>query len=182
MSKREDEKDEREEWTEQERQTEHKLRMRFGFRDLIEDMIQDGQERGVFDNLRGTGKPLHLRANLYEGDSQLANSLMKENKLLPVWLQRRNAVHEAIEQLRQTIVMRWQRHEQAYRYAQDDGRRRALALSWDDARRSLEVDIVEINKLIEDFNLRRPSDNMEIFKLRLADELKRAGATHNLGD
>ena len=84
----------RDEWTESERQTEHKIRMRFEYQDLIEDLIQDGQERGVFDNLKGKGKPLDLSSNLYEGDNSLANDLMKEHKILPLWLARRNTVSE----------------------------------------------------------------------------------------
>ena len=39
-----------------------------------------------------------------------------------------------------------------------------------------------INKQIDDFNLRRPAEGMEIFKLRLDDELKRAGARRKLGE
>lgn len=171
-----------EKWTEEQRQSRHKIRMRFDYRDLIEDIIQDGQERGVFDNLRGKGQPLRLYSNPYEGESQLANSLMKEHNLLPAWLQRRNAVLETVEQLRETIALRWQRHAQAYHYAQDDGRRLALSLSWDDACRQLLVEIGEINKLIDEHNLRRPSESMEIYKLRLADELRRVGAAQSLGD
>lgn len=177
-SKREN--DDRDEWTEAERQAEHKIRMRFEFSDLIEDLIQDGQERGVFDNLKGRGKPLDLKANLYEGDSSLANELMKEHKIVPLWLARRNTVNLAIDELRQDIGRRWQRHEQAYRLAQDKGRRMALRLSWSAQCREWEGEIRAINKLIDDFNLRRPVDGMEIFKLRLDDELARAAAGREL--
>ena len=157
----------REEWSESERQAEHKIRMRFEFNDLIEDLIQEGKERGAFDNLRGEGKPLDLNANLYEGDSRLANELMKEHKLLPPWLQRRNAVRLVIDELRLDIGRHWKRHEQAYRLAQDKGRRSALILSWRTFCREWEAEIVEINKKIDDFNLRRPMVGMELFKLRL---------------
>ena len=178
-AKREDSN--REEWTEAERQSEHKIRMRFEFQDLVEDLIQDGQERGVFDNLAGRGKPLNLKSGLYEGDSALANELMKEHKVVPLWLMRRNGVGTAVEELRMAIGRHWQRHEQAYRLAQDEGRRMALRLSWSAQCRDWQAEIKEINKLIDDFNLRRPIEGMEIFKLRLDDELKRAGARGELG-
>jgi DnaJ family protein C protein 28 len=170
----------REEWTEAERQSEHKIRMRFEFQDLVEDLIQDGQERGVFDNLAGKGKPLNLKSGLFEGDSALANELMKEHKVVPLWLMRRNAVGTAIEELRTDVGRHWQRHNLAYRLAQDEGRRMALRLSWSAQCREFQAEIVEINKLIDDFNLRRPSEGMEIFKLRLDDELKGAGASREL--
>jgi DnaJ family protein C protein 28 len=171
----------RDEWTESERQTEHKIRMRFEFQDLVEDLIQEGLEHGVFDNLKGKGKPLNLKANLYEGDSKLAHELMKEHQILPLWLAKRNVVKVTIEEFRQDIGRRWQRHEQAYRLATDEGRRNALSLSWRAQCRVWEGEIKEINKLIDDFNLRRPSEGMEIFKLQLAEELVRAGAGQELG-
>jgi DnaJ family protein C protein 28 len=170
----------RDEWTEAERQAEHKIRMRFEFRDLVEDLILDGQERGVFDNLQGKGKPLDLKSNRDEGESALANELMKEHKIVPEWLMRRNTVYVAIEELRQRIGRHWARHEQAYRVAQDKGRRMALALNWSAMCREFQAELVEINKLIDDFNLRRPIEGMEIFKLRLDDELERAGASREL--
>lgn len=178
--KRKEDEADREEWTEAERQAEHKLRMRFGFGDLIEDMIQEGQERGVFDNLQGKGKPLNLKGDVYEDERKLAHALMKEHKILPLWLAKHNAVHEAAEALRADIGRHWRRHDQAYRYAQDKGRRSALRLSWDAHCRAWEERIEEINKQIADFNLRRPSEKMEIFTLRLADEIERAGARRAL--
>jgi DnaJ family protein C protein 28 len=170
----------RESWTEMDRRTEHKLRMRFEFNDLIEDLIQDGQERGVFDNLKGKGKPLDLRSGLYDNDRKLANELMKEHDVLPLWLARRNSVNLIIEELRSQIGRHWQRHEQAYRLTQDDTRHKALSLSWRALCRAWEGEIKAINKQIEDYNLRRPGQGMEMFKLRLNDELKRAGASREL--
>jgi DnaJ family protein C protein 28 len=166
--------------TEADRQAEHKLRMRFEFNDLIEDLIQEGRERGVFDNLRGKGQPLNLQSGLYENDRKLANELMKEHDVLPLWLARRNTVNLVIEELRDSIGRHWQRHEQAYRLTQDDTRHKALNLSWGAQCRAWEGEIKTINKQIEDYNLRRPGQGMEMFKLRLDDELKRAGARREL--
>ena len=170
----------REEWTESERQAEHKIRMRFEYQDLVEDLIQEGQERGAFDNLKGKGKPLDLQHNLYEGDRKLANELMKEHDIVPLWLARRNSVTLLVEEFRGTIGRAWARHEQAFRLAQDDGRRKALSLSWSALCRDWEGEIKAINKEIEDYNLRRPGQGMEMLKLRLDDELKRAGARREL--
>ena len=170
----------REEWTDSERQAEHKIRMRFEYRDLIEDLIQEGQERGVFDNLKGKGKPLDLKSSHYEGDSKLANELMKEHKIVPLWLAKRNTVELVIDELRQDIGRHWQRHALAFRLAQDKTRRMALSLSWSAQCRAWEQQIKEINKLIDDFNLRRPSEGLEMLKLRLEEELQRAGANREL--
>jgi len=51
----------------------HRRRMRLQWNDLIEDLIEDGRRRGLFEDLPGKGKPLHLEQNIYEGSSALAN-------------------------------------------------------------------------------------------------------------
>ncbi len=156
--------------------TEHRMRMRFDWHDLIEDLIQKGQEKGVFDNLPGKGKPLNLKKNRYEGDRELANTLLKENNLRPAWIVTREDIINRTTRLRQDMAHMWRRHDQAFRLAQDETRRGALTISWDDACRRWEKEINALNGAIGDFNLRRPIDNLELYKLRLDDELKRVRA------
>lgn len=175
-----DNEEEPDELSEAEKKTRHHLRMRFEFRDLIEDMIQEGQERGAFDNLRGKGKPLDLGRNPFEGDRTLANALLKEHDLLPAWLLKRNTIAGEVEVLRQDIARRWSRYEQALAVTQDNGRRQALRLGWDNLCDVWSEEITRLNKAIADFNLGRPGDNLELFKLRLDEELRRAGARRDL--
>ena len=170
----------REEWTEADRQAEHKIRMRFEYRDLIEDLIQEGQQRGIFDNLKGKGKPLELKSDLYGAENRLANDLMREHDVVPQWLARRNVASVAVEELRDKIGRHWARHRQAYTLTQDDMRRKALSLSWDAHCREWEEEIMQINKQIDEYNLRRPGQSMELLKLRLGDELQRSGANRKL--
>ncbi len=47
-------------------QAHHKKRMRQDWDNLIEDIIQEGVEKGLFDNLKGKGKPLNLSRNHFE--------------------------------------------------------------------------------------------------------------------
>ena len=161
---------------------EHFMRMRFEWNDLIEDLIQEGQERGAFDNLRGKGKPLDLEQNPYGAEWELAHKLMKENDVLPPWIAKRNGIIEQIEQFRTDLHRVWARHAQAYRLAQGEGHKSALSLSWDDVCRGWEVELVGLNKQIAEFNLGRPSEGLEMVKLRLDRELERAGAARWLVD
>jgi len=154
----------------------HRLRMRFDWDNLIDELIEKGREQGAFDDLRGHGKPLNLQKNPYAAGMELANELLKQNDLRPAWMMMRSDLLEAIGLLRERIGHTWQRHALAYRFAQDAAQRSALEISWDDACRQWQAEMVKLNKRIGDFNLRRPSDKLEIFKLRLDDELKRAGA------
>ena len=157
---------------------EHRIRMRFDWNNLIEDLIQDGQERGSFDNLRGKGKPLDLDKNPYGMDWKLAHELMKENDVLPPWIAKRNEIMAQIEQFRIDVSRVWTSHEQAFRYAQGKGQKDALTLSWSDVCRQWETELGVLTKQIRDFKLGRPSDGLVIVKLDLKKELARAGAEH----
>jgi hypothetical protein len=154
--------------------------MRTDYQNLIEDLIEDGRQRGIFDNLQGKGKPLNLERNAHEGSMELANRLLKDNNLRPAWINQRLQIQEKTEQLREAIGRTWQRYEPAFQLAQGEGQHAALTVGWDDACREWEAEIEKINQMISDYNLKRPSERLEIFKLRLADELKRAGAPRYL--
>lgn len=167
--------------SEEEQKTRHHLRMRFEWHDLIEDMIQEGQERGIFDDLRGKGKPLALKNDPFEGEGELANALLKEHDLLPAWLLKRNTIAAETEALREDIRRTWRRYEQARAAAGgDDARFQALRRGWRIDSAVWQEEIARLNKAIADFNLGRPSENLELFKLRLDSELRRAGAPEEL--
>lgn len=159
---------------------EHRRRIRFEFRDLIEDLIEDGRRRGLFDDLAGQGRPLDLEANTYEGSAALANKLMKDNDLRPPWLTRRVEVVGKIDALRADIGRAWGRYRAAFAAAPGESHRSALTIGWDDACQKWETAIVALNKEIDSYNLKRPMSQLELFKLRLADELRRVDAPRYL--
>lgn len=154
--------------------------MRHDWRDLIEDLIEDGRQRGAFDDLAGQGRPLDLEPKPYEGSGALANKLLKENDLRPAWLSNRVFIIEQIDALRADIVRTWDRYRVAFQQAQGEGNRGGLTIGWDDACRRWEVEITKLNKQIDDYNLKRRVSGLEVIKLRLGDELQRAGAPRYL--
>lgn len=158
----------------------HRLRMRFDWNNLVEDLIEDGKNQGIFNDLPGKGKPLKIESNLYAPDKVLANKLLKDNDLRPAWIMNRNRILEQKEQLRADIQKTWTQHRQAHRFAQGDAQIQALVISWDDACRAWEAEIKKLNKQIDDFNLKRPVNNLELFKLRFDEELKRVEAPRYL--
>lgn len=158
----------------------HKQRMRTDYRNLIEDLIEDGRQRGLFSDLAGKGKPLDLDDNAYEGSARLANKLLKDNDLRPAWLTHRVSVVEKIDALRAEIERTWRRYRVAFAQAQGEGHRSALTIGWDDACKGWEASIIKLNREIESYNLKRPSSQLEIFKLRLSDELRRVDAPRYL--
>jgi DnaJ family protein C protein 28 len=55
---------------------------------VAEEQIRAAQERGEFDNLPGSGKPLQLDVNPWAGDRALAYSLLKANGIAPPEIER----------------------------------------------------------------------------------------------
>ncbi|MEJ2748068.1 MAG: DUF1992 domain-containing protein, partial [Anaerolineae bacterium] len=147
---------------------------------LIDDLIEEGREQGVFDNLPGKGKPLKLKRNLFAPDKELAYDLLKHNDLKPAWIMARVDLMAQIDALRADIKHKWGLYEREYRLGQGEGQRSALVIAWDDICLSWQAQIREINKRIDSFNLKRPSDGLELFKLNLEKELVRVGARRYL--
>ena len=153
---------------------EYRARLRHERADVIEELIQEGFEKGHFDNLPGKGKPLNLNKNPYAADTELANELLKENNLPPVWILQRNEILAKIAKLRSEIERQWTWHQREFGVATNNKDR--LTISWDDYCLKWIAEIVELNKSIDAFNLKRPFDNIEIFKLTIESELKRVAA------
>ena len=153
---------------------EHRARLRHDRQNLMEELIQDGIDKGLFENLPGKGKPLNLDKNPYAGDMQLANELLKENDLPPVWILQRNEILAKVAKLRAEIERQWQWHHQEFGVAGVN--KGQLTIRWDDFCLKWIAEIAELNKAIDAFNLKRPFDHIEIFKLTIDSELKRVDA------
>jgi hypothetical protein len=154
----------------------HRQRIRHDWDNLIEDIISEGRERGLFDNLKGKGKPLDLNKTLFTGDKGLAHSLLKENDVLPAWIMQRNDILAAQSKLRTEMTSQWAWHERSFHLAKDERERGRLTISWDDVCRRWLAQIEELNKNTRSYNLKRPSDKLELFQLKLETELERIGA------
>lgn len=67
---------------------------------LIDEQIQDAMRKGQFANLPGTGKPLKLEDDSHVPEQmRMANKLMRDNDLLPEWMQQGKDLDAAHEQL-----------------------------------------------------------------------------------
>lgn len=158
----------------------HYYRMEHDWRNLIDDLIEEGREQGVFDNLPGKGKPLNLKRSRFAPEKELAHGLLKQNDLKPAWIMARSDLMAQIDSLRADIKHKWDLYEREYRLGQGEGQRSALVIAWDDACLKWAETIIELNRQINNFNLKRPSDNLELFKLSLDKEMERAGARRYL--
>ncbi|GAB4264207.1 MAG: hypothetical protein Kow0080_03170 [Candidatus Promineifilaceae bacterium] len=158
---------------------ERRFRMRHDWQDLIENLIADGKEKGLFDNLKGAGKPLNYQKNPYAPEMEFAHTLLKENDMAPVWIMARKQILAEIAELRDNIAAAWSAHVHAFQHVAEEQKGK-LIVSWDDACLSWLTQIARLNRRIDDYNLKRPIERLELFKLTLESELKRIGARRYL--
>ena len=78
-------------------------------RDIVEQRIQEAQEEGKFDNLRGVGKPLRLEENIWAGDKAMAYHLLASNDVAPQELERGREIDQ--ELARAEAALRALRHQ-----------------------------------------------------------------------
>ena len=152
------------------------------WRDLISKRIEEAMRRGEFDHLPGHGRPLDLRREPFvPEDQQMAFKLLQNNDLTPAWIAERKDVLKGIEGFRQQVQAIAGQARTRWDAAQDDAHRHDLAMTWLRWITRWEGDIAAINRRIGTLNLRQPSIHLEVFKLQLDDELRRAGAGRKLG-
>lgn len=146
------------------------------WRDVVSQAIEDAMRQGEFDNLRGRGKPLNLERNPFTPEGyDLAYEIMKNNNLAPAWLDARTEILREIERWRLRL------RDLAGRLAAEAQRtaapqqRDAFAKRLQAQRESLRAEVEALNRRIRDVNLQQPVVTMEVFMLRLDEELQRAG-------
>jgi len=149
--------------------------------DLITQRIEEAMRRGDFDNLSGHGKPLRVEAepNVPE-DMQMAFRILKNNDMVPTWIAERKEMLRAIEAWRAEFQRIVGEAHSAWIAAASDERQAQIRQSWARWIVRWEDEIVEMNRRIGTFNLKQPIARLEIFKLRLDDELKKVGMTRTL--
>ncbi|MEM7129796.1 MAG: DnaJ family domain-containing protein [Chloroflexota bacterium] len=134
--------------------------------DIIGQRIAQAMNDGEFDNLPGKGKRQDLSTNPYAGDNHLAFDIMQNNDITPSWIRRRKEVNTKIDKLREG--MRSYRMQNSDDSEQADSTFARKIQSWKEA-------IAEINEEIQNVNIEQPISEMEILKLRLDEELAKAG-------
>lgn len=146
------------------------------FSDIVGLRIEEAMRRGAFDNLPGRGKPLNLERNPFvPEDQQMALNLLKNNDLEPAWISERADIQRAVAALRSDIHARAEQHRRDLAAGADAPARQRTDHTWQARLQKWEEAVAALNRRIEKWNLQRPVAHLELFKLRLADELSRAG-------
>jgi hypothetical protein len=146
------------------------------WRDAVSQAIEEAMRQGEFDNLRGRGKPLNLDRDPFTPEgSELAYDIMRNNQIVPAWLGSRIEILREIDRWRgraSEIALRMtaEQTRMLTPQAQEMFRRRQQA-----QRETFRTEIEALNRRIRDVNLQQPVVTMEVFMLRLDEELRKAG-------
>lgn len=127
---------------------------------IVEQRIQDGIEKGVFDNLPGAGKPLNLYDDAFvPEDMRMGFRLLRSNGLAPLWVEANKEIqddHTRMQRMCEIARQRWQRVSVREReQLRDDYVRR----------------IKEINDKILRYNLLAPASHVHLGLLIPHEEL-----------
>ncbi len=116
---------------------------------IAENKIREAQSDGMFENLDGMGKPLHLETVHPAGaDQYLANHVLRQNRFLPIWLEDRKELQRLIAACLQVI---------------EEGSADAQGLR--DA-------VEQLNRRISGYNLRVPVESLRLMPVCIPEDPK----------
>lgn len=146
----------------------------------IEKQIREAIERGEFDRLPGTGKPLDLSENPYTpADWRMAFKLLQDAGMAPDWIELDKEIRRELQGLDA-----WIKQQAQMQRAKRD---RAKMLSADkliEAREHLAEAIEQtcfeyrergmaLNRLIDLYNLKAPPADLHRERIRLEEEIRK---------
>ena len=139
----------------------------------IDERIRAAQEQGLFDDLRGKGKPLPPRRNPFlPEDQQLAYDLLHDSGHTLPWIDERQEIERRLRQARETLRQRYRWYLTAIaRDARPD-----IEALWSDYKRAFEQEVVAINHLIDIYNLKVPHLQLQKPRISLQEEYERLNA------
>ncbi len=124
--------------------------------DIVEEKLTQARERGEFDNLLGTGKPLNVDVNPFAGEKALAYSLLKSNQIAPPEIERGKEIDADLALANATISALRDRREALLRRATAAERRTYNVLRDKTEARYAEA-LRAINSKILSFNIVTPA-------------------------
>ncbi len=125
----------------------------------IEELLHEAQERGEFDNLPGTGKPLKLEDMSAAGDNALAYHLLKSNDFaLPeIELMKEIDVERKRAEAKLTGLIHQSKTLRRRRFPPSEREKRAFNAAVEKAAQAYEQKLREINSSILSLNISTPA-------------------------
>jgi DnaJ family protein C protein 28 len=138
---------------------------------IVDDQIRRAMESGEFDDLPGKGKPLKLDENPYEDPAwRIAFHALRSGGYTLPWIQARNEIENLIETACASLRCAWHWRSALLDQGQSG---ESVESEWDKALATFQDRIVEINDRIFSYNLSVPSEQFQLRKIKLQDEIER---------
>ncbi|KAG5882914.1 hypothetical protein JTB14_023376 [Gonioctena quinquepunctata] len=148
----------------------HKIKTKYGFDRLVEDLIQESISKGDFNNLKNSGKPLpsYQNRNPYvDFVTHKINEVLIENGFTPEWITLQKEIREEIKQLRKDLLLE-RKHFGPYPLSVEEN------IVWSEKVYQYKKIAENINKKITKFNLVVPVLNKQMLHVFLESEIQKA--------
>ncbi|MDH7488413.1 MAG: DUF1992 domain-containing protein [Anaerolineae bacterium] len=130
---------------------------------LVEEQIQEAMRKGVFDNLPGAGKPVHLPRNPYlSPDMEVAFKLLQDHGFAPEWIEADKDVRARVAKWRACLVREWESYTRAVAMCEQKPepwrgiRRQQAEDAWQRRWSALQRELAQLNRDIDILNLKIP--------------------------
>ena len=141
----------------------------------IERILSEAQEKGLFDNLEGAGRPINWAdETLVQNEWLMAFRIMREHGFAPEWIELHKEIGEGLKKAREALQRAWRWRQERLPGA-GEGQRRYVEDEWRRARSAFAETVAELNAKIADFNLLVPVASLQKFKLDVAEEVASLG-------
>lgn len=141
----------------------------------IDRTFREAQERGLFDNLTGKGRPINWEdESLVDEDWLMAFRIMREHGFAPEWIELHKEIGQTLETAREAVLRAW-RWRQARLPGVQGQQRRYIDAEWQRASAAFAEMVAELNAKIADFNLMVPLPQLQKFKIDVGKELTALG-------
>ncbi|XP_055845924.1 dnaJ homolog subfamily C member 28 [Episyrphus balteatus] len=142
----------------------HAIKTKYGFDRVVEDLIQEAMNKGDFNNLTGTGKPLSSAQsqNPYlDFTTHKLNRIMLDNGFTPEWIMLQKDIRDSVELLRASLIK-----ERSYfgNYPFDSDQEK---LRWELTISKYSPNVEQINKDIDKYNLIVPILQNQLFRIQI---------------
>ncbi|XP_074539676.1 dnaJ homolog subfamily C member 28 [Halichoeres trimaculatus] len=150
------------------RQRSRKIKITQAVERLVEDLIQESMARGDFRNLSGAGKPLNkFEHNPYADPmTHNLNRILIDNGYQPPWVVTQRDIREKAAHIRKRLL------EGRSRLA--DPMTPKEHSQWEQLCASVEEELVNLNKMVDNYNLVVPMLKMQMVHFSLTREIERA--------
>lgn len=143
------------------------------FESLAESRIQDAMDAGLFDNLRGAGRPLaSLDDDKLAGDNWMGFHVLRNGGMLPAWLDLAKEIEQDLAALKRVDA----RHKLLAERAHASGLTRSVETALATTRKEYADFARRIRTKQDQFNIDAPAMGLERAGIWVEHELERLDA------